>query len=475
MNNDLSDYSSASNFFKTIAYAPIMSAEDELANKILDIARAGINIGNDKASWDLHPFFSILVSSGWNKNTDVFDNVEVWRARHSPKNKAVNIMHSQGDIIGHIIDNLVVDENLKVVADDTPEEFLPSKLHLITASVIYKVWELPKKQSEINKLIASIIEGKTFVSMECLFKSFDFALINKTSGDQRLLLRNDETSFLTKKLRQYGGEGYYQNFTLGRLLRDITFSAQGLVDNPANPESIISSDLNIFNSNFQTLGYINLDQLNGELIMPELKESVAELRTFDITTYPEYKSLVSKLETATAKLAEVDKAHVDGLSKALAAKDEEIEDLKKKKADAEKDVEDKEKEKDEMVKCSQKLKDELETTKAELDAEKKTREAYEAASRKTNRTEAIKLADPALTKEQAVATVEKFMDLSDTTFNAMIETLKGYATRAPKSITAEKVLANVTVEDSPPLGVSTEDRVKAFVSQVKDCFGKKGE
>src|SRR5690606_32975140 len=42
-------------------------------------------------------------------------------------------------------------------------------------------------------------------------------------------------------LRAYGGNGVYEGYRLGRLLRNITFSGKGLVDVPANKRSHITS------------------------------------------------------------------------------------------------------------------------------------------------------------------------------------------------------------------------------------------
>lgn len=484
---NLPDFSDG--YFRTWANSQILPAEGELSSKILElaqdrIAKAEINIGNDRATWDLHPFFSILVSSGWNKNTDVFDNKELWRARHSPKNKPVNLMHSQSDIVGHIIDNIVVGEDLKPIPDHTDEKDLPYTLHVITASVLYKIWELPKKQAEINKLIASIDSGKNFVSMECLFKSFDYALVNKSTGDQRLLERNDKTSSITKHLRQYGGNGTYQNYAIGRLLRDLTFSAQGIVDNPANPESIISPDLNIFNNSNATFSksvYINLDQLNRESTMAEKTQAKTDWDTGgpghnyeseETEKNPLKKELASLRGKYDSLKSEYDSLHAKFVDKSLAEKDEEVEDLKKKKVEAEKGKEEAEAAKDEMDKDCKAAKAALETVKSELDAEKATREAYEAASRKSDRTQALLIADKTLNKSQAEAMVEKFKDLHDITFAAMVETLKSYAEKAPKSVTADKLLSTAKVEEIGTTNLPVEDTAKAFFTQVKNAFSK---
>ena len=75
--------------------------------------------------------------------------------------------------------------------------------------------------------------------MECFFKGFDYGLFNSETGEYKVLARNEETAFLTKYLRAYGGDGKHQNYKLGRVLRNITFSGKGFVDKPANPDSVI--------------------------------------------------------------------------------------------------------------------------------------------------------------------------------------------------------------------------------------------
>ena len=40
---------------------------------------------------DLYYVQSILVSSSWNKNDDIFDKSEIWLARHTPEDKPTNL------------------------------------------------------------------------------------------------------------------------------------------------------------------------------------------------------------------------------------------------------------------------------------------------------------------------------------------------------------------------------------------------
>ena len=106
------------------------------------------------------------------------------------------------------------------------------------ASVLYLKWDNPDFQKRIDDLIAGIARGQWFVSMECLLRNFDYALISPT-GERKTIARSNESAWLTKHLRIYGGTGEYYGYKIGRLLRSFTFSGQGIVNNPANPKSII--------------------------------------------------------------------------------------------------------------------------------------------------------------------------------------------------------------------------------------------
>jgi hypothetical protein len=182
----------------------------------------------------------VLCTVGWNKNDDVFDRVETWVARRTPEDKQLNYEHDDAKIIGHITSNSVMDADGKVLADDTVIDDLPAKFHVVTAGVLYKHWQTPELQQRMDTLLAEIAEGKWYVSMECLFAGFDYAL-KDSSGDTRVVARTPQTAFITKHLRAYGGSGQYDGYKVGRLMRNIVFSGKGMVKNPANPESVILS------------------------------------------------------------------------------------------------------------------------------------------------------------------------------------------------------------------------------------------
>ena len=65
-------------------------------------------IAENKDQIDLHYIESVLVSTGWNKNDDVFRADNTWSARNTPEDKQFNFGHDENDIIGHITGSYVL-------------------------------------------------------------------------------------------------------------------------------------------------------------------------------------------------------------------------------------------------------------------------------------------------------------------------------------------------------------------------------
>ena len=126
-----------------------------------------------------------------------------------------------------------------------------------------------------DQIIAEIEEGKWFVSMECLFAGFNYALLDE-GGNGKILARDEESAFLTKHLRAYGGTGEYEGYKVGRALANISFSGKGLVAKPANPRSIIIKSVAFevdHNSNF----HIGEFTMADNLLEKQLEDVRAEL------------------------------------------------------------------------------------------------------------------------------------------------------------------------------------------------------
>lgn len=252
----LDNLSDALNSVSIAMICPITHSESIKSD---DVKVSLASVSDRPIQADLYYLNSILVSAGWNKNDDVFDVADLWAARETPVDKPFNYMHDETDIIGHMISSAAMGEDGAII-NDLP---LPEKMDLVTSAVIYKTWGDPAQSGRVNDLIAKIDEGQLAVSMECVFRNFDYAII-EPDGSKKVIARDDNSAFLTKHLRAYGGTGSYEGYKVGRLLRDLYFSGKGLVDKPANPRSVIlPKEVNPFKpeNTFSTLAM--------EVVMPE--------------------------------------------------------------------------------------------------------------------------------------------------------------------------------------------------------------
>ena len=95
---------------------------------------------------DLYYLESVLVSTGWNKNDDVFLTQSTWNARNTPEDKQFNFMHDENDIIGHITGSYIANREGDLLETDTP----PDQFDIITQAVLYNSWTDPENREHGN-------------------------------------------------------------------------------------------------------------------------------------------------------------------------------------------------------------------------------------------------------------------------------------------------------------------------------------
>jgi hypothetical protein len=377
---------------------------------------------------DLYYVQSILVTTNWNKNDDIFDKAEVWSARNTPEDKPTNLEHNESDIVGHITSNWPVTMEGLLIDENSPVENLPDTYHILTGSVIYSGYSIPELKERSQKLIAEIEEGNKYVSMECFFKGFDYGLLNKTSGEYKILNRNEATAYLTKYLRSYGGLGEHDNYKIGRVLRKITFSGKGFVDKPANPDSIIFTKDNLLNKN----NNISLEK-KDDFVISGVSKNQSNLNTVENSTMNEVTSVAEteeKIETQTevapvveeVTVTEVASTNTEELQNSLKAHQEEVQQLK---AEFEKTVNELNeaiaKKKGEMAKKDEevkKMKAELDTALESIAVYKKSEEEAMKKDKKMKRV--AQLLEKGVDNEIALSTVDKFESVDDEAFEAVV-------------------------------------------------------
>lgn len=433
---------------------------------------------------DLYYVQSILVSSNWNKNDDIFDKYEVWGAKNTPTHKPTNLEHNENLIVGHIISNWPITPEGMLIDPETPPENLPDKFHILTGSVIYKAFTDPELKERADKLISEIQDGIKFVSMECLFKGFDYGIINKQTNEYKVLSRNNETAYLTKYLKAYGGRGENNDYKIGRVLRNITFTGKGFVDKPANEDSIIftkslleeqkSDQLSEKNEDFLNLGVINIrSNDNTENNAMSVEQDVTEIKNKLVAMETSCEEIVAKanasvnslkeanaalenqLQTKTNEFIERETAMNKEIEEVKTAASEELLALKTSLETQISELSDAIAAKDEEMK---KKDEEIKKMKADLDAATETVAAYKTKEEemmkkeKTYKRKAA-LVENGVEEDAALAFVEKFLSLEDEAFDAMatlfaaVKTKKEDAMKMKASEEDESEAAKTTDEE----------------------------
>ena len=337
---------------------------------------------------------AILVSTNMNDNDDVFLPEHTWEARHTPTFTPYNDEHKSSDILGHIIASRVLDKDGEIVdSDEMPDDF-----DIEVDFVVYKSI-FPEKAAEI----ADGFENETkFVSMECRIDGFDYALVG-SDEQMKIVERNEDTAFLSKYLRVYGGSGDWRGYTVGRVLKDLRFVGMGNVDTPANKESV----------------YTNIE--NFDIEKASVKDLIYYVRSTDMKLesleqaselIDERDNKIKELEKQVAELANKDKEQVEAEKSEL---EEKLQVEKSKVSTAEQAAEKAEKEKSDLEQKVEDLQGQLDEKKSELDkihSEKKLAERL------------AKLDELGISYEDDEK--ESLASLSDSSFNEIVK----YAERA---------------------------------------------
>jgi hypothetical protein len=370
---------------------------------------------------DVFKVYSILVSTSWNKNDDVFSPDEVWASRETPLYKPTNLEHNEKEIVGNIIGNWPVDKNFDLLNSDINSKDLPDVYHILVASVIYRQWQDPEYKARAEQLIKEIQTGQKCVSMECIFKGFDYA-VESPDGEYHVIARGEDTAFLTQHLRAYGGGGVYQDHKVGRLLRNITFSGKGFVANPANPDSII------FNSD-RDFPFSKASCIDGLCFNKKGVSNVVENPISEPTQESEMSDYLEK-EVADLKAAlESSKAEVKELTEKLSEAsvkeyETQIEELKA-------SLENVETEKQSFVTVAEAAEEKvtsLEATIAELTEKLNQAEAMmgEMKDKEKKEKRMASLVEAGMDAEEAEVQLETFANLNDDQFDVFVSAMQKY-------------------------------------------------
>lgn len=201
---------------------------------------------------DLTKLVSILVSTGINRNDDVFLPGEILPVRNTGAHKPVNMEHDPTQIIGHMLRTFASEKDGKVVADNKKPS---GKTFDITSEAVLYSFLFPDLVEDIKERAES---NNLFVSVEVWFTAFDYLVGNK------IVKRNAATaSQFEGTLKVNGGTGFFEGKRVGRVLRNMIIGGIGIVKDPANPESIIKS---VSNLDSEVVNEIEDESISGHII-----------------------------------------------------------------------------------------------------------------------------------------------------------------------------------------------------------------
>lgn len=188
---------------------------------------------------DLGYFSAILVSTGTNLNGAHFMGSELLKAADTVNNKALDLEHTESEVLGFIMNSKFSDvENnpldLQELAKLETASLDTKDMHIHIACVMFK--------ARFPELYKDIKGGKYAVSMECYYQNFDIkvgdTIIPKEAAMSVGIDINDDSIYgRSAKIVKDGKE--IASGKLVRVLRGICFSGVGIVENPANPASVI--------------------------------------------------------------------------------------------------------------------------------------------------------------------------------------------------------------------------------------------
>jgi hypothetical protein len=241
----------------------------EQASKIIELPNV-----EDKQP-DLLYCSAVFVSTGENLNHAYFMGSELITAEGTIVNKAMDIEHSEENVIGHIYKREFMDQSgnkldLKELSSKEVAAQDSQSMHIAIACVLYKN-RFPNFAKEVS-------ENKWKVSMECYYENFEIKigqLVLDQKEAEALGLAATDSKILGTMAKVIKNGIEIASGTITRVLRGICFSGCGFVKNPANPASIVLETANTkdIGPNEETI-VLNYDELQNNVTSDTVEDTI---------------------------------------------------------------------------------------------------------------------------------------------------------------------------------------------------------
>lgn len=350
------------NRFNVVSAAQIVKTKNKDIKKMKRAEKARNIEDLELENPNMLKMICVHTSTGFNKNDHYFIPKELFDAKDTVMYQMVDWEHDRNEVVGCIIgyNTSTFDGEDFTAADIEIDENAEFDLQTEIG-----IW-LHRKEDMANEILKRYEEDKLFVSMECTFEDFDFA-IEDPQGGIAIVARNEETDFLIEHLRRFGGSGKYKNYKVGIAFRGINFIGVGIVEKPANPRSSVldmaaSKNIELSNEDFIKILEKNIEK-NENSDFVGVTDSAAASNGINIEKGESEMDLEKLLEETKADLKD-SKASISRLEK-------EKEDIAKEKEEAIKALAE---EKDQIVSEKEELAGTVEELNSKIEEASKEKE-----------------------------------------------------------------------------------------------------
>lgn len=218
------------NYDKVKLYASILKGSPSK-----EIAHALSIPSPEERQLDLQYITSIFVSSGFNLNLAYFLPSELIQAQSTIAEKPLDIEHEQERVVGHLHSTAFAYKDGSVF---DPSELIENvglsvdklSMDVVASARLYR--------ARFPEIAAEVDEGKYGVSMECYYKDFD-VIVNNIIIPKVEAMKAGLIQAVNNAIEVVEGNTSVGVHKVGRVLRGMLFSGCGLVETPANPDSVI--------------------------------------------------------------------------------------------------------------------------------------------------------------------------------------------------------------------------------------------
>lgn len=184
---------------------------------------------------DLQYITSVFVSSGFNLNLAYFLPSELIKSRDTIVDKPLDIEHEQDKVVGHLCKSAFAYKDGTMFDPVEAKEQYGTDVDKLSMDILASA---KLYRARYPELAQDVSDGKYSVSMECYFKDYDIIVNNiiipKIEAKKAGLIKAVDNT-----IKVVEGDKSMGVHKVGRVLRDMLFSGCGLVENPANPDSVI--------------------------------------------------------------------------------------------------------------------------------------------------------------------------------------------------------------------------------------------